>query len=124
MIEVKGRFRLRVVAACVMAVFATGFLTAQSQRQGASGPITIQKQGSSAVGGKVLGDPGIRSQHCEHGYVDYQIPSNPRRVNLVMWHSAAATAWLNRWDGGEGFQSVFLRRGFPVYIWDGPAVGR
>ncbi len=41
-----------------------------------------------------------------------------------MWHSAAATAWLNRWDGGEGFQSIFLRRGFPVYIWDGPAVGR
>jgi hypothetical protein len=41
-----------------------------------------------------------------------------------MWHSAAATAWQNRWDGGEGYQSIFLRRGFPVYIWDGPQVGR
>jgi hypothetical protein len=49
---------------------------------------------------------------------------NPRRINLVMWHSAAATAWLNRWDGGEGYQSIFLRRGYPVYIWDGPRVGR
>jgi len=49
---------------------------------------------------------------------------NPRRINLVMWHSAAATAWLNRWDGGEGYQSIFLRRGYPVYIWDGPHVGR
>jgi hypothetical protein len=41
-----------------------------------------------------------------------------------MWHSAAAHAWHNRWDGGEGFQSIFLRRGYPVYIWDGPRVGR
>ena len=77
-----------------------------------------------AVGGKVLGDPEAQSLHCDHGYVDYQIPVNPRRINLVMWHSAAATAWLNRWDGGEGYQSLFLRRGFPVYIWDGPHVGR
>jgi hypothetical protein len=41
-----------------------------------------------------------------------------------MWHSASAVAWAQRWDGGEGFQSLFLRRGFPVYIWDGPRVGR
>jgi len=129
MSDVKDRFRQRawtrgLLAVCVMAVLATGFIAAQSQRQGASAPITIQKQGSFAVGGKVLGDPVKRSLHCDHGYVDYQIPANPRRINLVMWHSAAATAWLNRWDGGEGFQSIFLRRGFPVYIWDGPAVGR
>ena len=64
------------------------------------------------------------SLHCDHGYVEYQIPVNPRRINLVMWHSAAATAWMNRWDGGEGYQSIFLRRGYPVYIWDGPQVGR
>jgi hypothetical protein len=124
MSDVKDRFRLRVLAVCVMAVLATGYVASQGQRQGASAPITIQKQGSFAVGGKVLGDPVKRSLHCDHGYVDYQIPANPRRINLVMWHSAAATAWLNRWDGGEGFQSIFLRRGFPVYIWDGPAVGR
>ena len=75
--------------------------------------MTIQKQGSFAVGGKILGDPNRRRCHCDHGYVDYQIPVNPRRTNLVMWHSAAATAWLNRWDGGEGYQSIFLRRGYP-----------
>jgi hypothetical protein len=32
--------------------------------------------------------------------------------------------WQTRWDGGEGFQSIFLRRGYPVYLWDGPRVGR
>jgi hypothetical protein len=101
-----------------------GFVAAQGQRQNAGAPIAIQKQGSFAVGGKVLGQPDAESLHCDHGYVDYQIPVNRRRINLVMWHSAAATAWLNRWDGGEGYQSIFLRRGFPVYIWDGPHVGR
>jgi hypothetical protein len=113
-----------LLAAGAIVVLATSGLTGQSQRQPAAAPITIQKQGSFAVGGTILGDPDTRSLHCDHGYVDYQIPVNPRRINLVMWHSAAATAFLNRWDGGEGYQSIFLRRGFPVYIWDGPQVGR
>ena len=117
------QYSFALLAAGAIAVLATGYLAAQGQRPGASAPITIQKQGSFAVGGKVLGDDA-RSLHCDHGYVDYQIPVNPRRVNLVMWHSAAATAWLNRWDGGEGYQSIFLRRGYPVYVWDGPHVGR
>src|SRR5262245_29785657 len=124
MSDVRNRFRLGLLAACAMTVLATGYVLSQSQRQGNSASITIQKQGSFAVGGKIVGDPIEQSLHCDHGYVDYEIPVNPRRVNLVMWHSAAATAWLNRWDGGEGFQSIFLRRGYPVYIWDGPRVGR
>jgi hypothetical protein len=120
--ESRGRVRigLGLLAAGAVAVLATGFVAAQGKP---AAPLTIQKQGSFAVGGKVLGDPAS-SLHCDHGYVDYQVPVNPRRVNLVMWHSAAATAWLNRWDGGEGYQSIFLRRGYPVYIWDGPRVGR
>ena len=113
-----------LLAAGAMAVLGTGYVAAQGQRQTASAPIAIQKQGSFAVGGTILGDPNAQSLHCDHGYVEYQIPVNPRRINLVMWHSAAAAAWLNRWDGGEGYQSIFLRRGFPVYIWDGPRVGR
>jgi hypothetical protein len=120
----RNRLRLRLLAACAITVFATGYVASQGQRQGNSAPIAIRKQGSFAVGGKVVGDPKTQSLHCDHGYVDYEIPVNPRRINLVMWHSASATAWLNRWDGGEGFQSIFLRRGYPVYIWDGPRVGR
>jgi len=113
---------IRLLAAGAAVILVSGCTAAQGQQ--ASAPVTIQKQGSFAVGGQILGDAVARSLHCDHGYVDYQIPVNPRRVNLVMWHSAAATAWLNRWDGGEGFQSIFLRRGYPVYIWDGPHVGR
>jgi hypothetical protein len=113
-----------LLAAAATAVVATAGAAAQRPRENSPAPITIQKQGSFAVGGTILGDPNAKSLHCDHGYVDYQIPVNPRRINLVMWHSAAATAWLNRWDGGQGFQSIFLRRGYPVYIWDGPQVGR
>ena len=119
-----SRVRVRLLTAGVLTVLATSYVASQNQRQGVGAPISIQKQGSFAVGGKVVGDPNKQSLHCDHGYVDFQIPTNPRRINLVMWHSAAAAAWQNRWDGGEGFQSIFLRRGFPVYIWDGPHVGR
>lgn len=87
-------------------------------------PLLIEKQGAFAVGGQVAGDPATASLHCDHGVVEYQIPPNARSVNLLMWHSASAIAWQQRWDGGEGFQSIFLRRGYPVYLWDGPRVGR
>jgi len=86
-------------------------------------PILIEKQGAFAVGGRIAGDEAA-SLHCDHGVVEYQVPPHARAVNLLMWHSASAGAWQNRWDGGEGFQSLFLRRGFPVYLWDGPRVGR
>jgi hypothetical protein len=86
--------------------------------------IAIETQGAYAIGGTVVGDPLTSSLHCDHGVVEYQIPPNARSVNLLMWHSASAVAWQNRWDGGEGFQSIFVRRGFPVYLWDGPRVGR
>lgn len=87
-------------------------------------PIAIERQGAFAVGGRVLGEAATASLHCDHGVVEYQVPPSARAVNLLMWHSASAVAWQSRWDGGEGFQSIFLRRGYPVYIWDGPRVGR
>ncbi len=111
----------RVLAALILA-FAT---LAAGCGGGGTGTSTIQirEQGAFAIGGTVLGE-AKSSLHCDHGVVEYQIPVEPRSVNLLMWHSASAVAWQNRWDGGEGFQSIFLRRGFPVYLWDGPRVGR
>jgi len=106
-------------------VSAASALIAGCASNGASqGPLIIEKQGAFAVGGKTLGDPASSSLHCDHGVVEYQIPPRARAVNLLMWHSASAVAWQQRWDGGEGFQSIFLKRGYPVYLWDGPRVGR
>jgi hypothetical protein len=76
------------------------------------------------VGGKVIGEAGVRSFSCDHGYVEYQIPTRARGTALLLWHSSSAAVWQRRWDGGEGFQSIMLRRRFPVYLWDGPRVGR
>lgn len=109
--------RAFVVAA---AALSTGCAVAPASQ----GPLVIATQGTIAVGGKVVGDPGKASLHCDHGVAEYQIPPRARSVNLLMWHSASAVAWQQRWDGGEGFQSIFLRRGYPVYLWDGPRVGR
>jgi hypothetical protein len=113
--------RLPGIAAAALVALAA---SACSSPTGDGALIVIEKQGSFAVGGTVLGDTDVSSLHCDHGFVDYQIPPEPRQVKLLMWHSASAAAWQNRWDGGEGFQSIFLRRGYPVYIWDGPRVGR
>lgn len=107
--------RLRVAGALALACAATA---------AAAQPLVIERQGAFSVGGTVLGDAVTSSLSCDHGVVEYQIPPNARAVNLLMWHSASAVAWQNRWDGGEGFQSIFVRRGFPVYLWDGPRVGR
>jgi hypothetical protein len=86
-------------------------------------PIVLARQGAFEVGGKVIsGDKGTLS--CDHGYVEYQIPVKARPIALVMWHSSSAKVWQTRWDGGEGYQSIFLRRGYAVYLWDGPRVGR
>ena len=122
----RALFQRRSAASLLVAAFfvlITGCVADSTTRETAGAPITIQKQGSFSVGGRILGDDNA-SLHCDHGYVEYQIPPRHRRNNLVMWHSAAAGAWMNRWDGGEGYQTIFLRRGYPVYIWDGPQVGR
>ena len=120
--ETTGRFAAssaRVSSLVLAALLLTGAGTTFADE----GPIVIERQGAFAVGGTVIGDRSA-SLHCDHGVVEYQIPPNPRAMNLLMWHSASAVAWQNRWDGGEGFQSIFLRRGYPVYLWDGPRVGR
>jgi hypothetical protein len=89
-------------------------------------PIMLAKSGGFVIGGRTIENPQDANQHlsCDHGYVEYFLPVNPRRTSLVMWHSSSAQVWQNRWDGGEGYKDMFLRRGYPVYLWDGPRVGR
>ncbi|MBX3564152.1 MAG: alpha/beta fold hydrolase [Sphingomonas sp.] len=97
--------------------------SAHAQESRADPPLSIIRQGAFEAGGNMLGK-GPDSTSCDHGHVEYQIPAGPRATALFLWHSSTAAVWQRRWDGGEGFQSIFLRRGFPIYIWDGPRVGR
>src|SRR5207302_1887041 len=62
----------------------------------------------------------------DHLYVQFQIPVNARDLLLVMVHGALQTGkgWESTSDGREGFQSIFVRRGFAVYVVDFPRRGR
>jgi len=71
-----------------------------------------------------MGDATKGSIHCDHGYVEWQIPENPRRVPLVMVHASSTKTWDTTFDGREGFRHIFLRRGFSVYLTDLPRTGR
>jgi hypothetical protein len=99
-------------------------------------PLVIQEQGSFAVGGTVATGPGMfdplkpldpvgQTYHGDHVYAFYQIPVNARRLPLVMWHGAGqfSKTWETTPDGREGFQNIFLRRGFSTYLIDQPRRG-
>ncbi|MBI5256598.1 MAG: alpha/beta fold hydrolase [Burkholderiales bacterium] len=100
------------------------------------GALVIQEQGSFAVGGKVLSRPGTynnnaptaegQTLHGDHLYASYHVPQNPRPLPIVMLHGAfqSARSWETTSDGREGFQTLFLRRGFSVYLVDQPRRGR
>src|SRR5689334_17507926 len=105
-------------------VAQVGTATAQPRKEQPQkeAPIVLARQGAFEAGGKVISGPkGTLS--CDHGYVEYQIPVKAREVALFLWHSSSTMVWQKRWDGGEGYQSIFLRRDYPVYMWDGPRVG-
>ena len=93
---------------------------------GPRGPITLDRTGGFNIGGKIVKHPFLPNEtlSCDHGYLEYFIPWRPRKTNLVMWHSSSTQVWQNRWDGGEGYKDMFLRRNYPVWLWDGPRVGR
>jgi len=105
--------------------------------------LVIRAQGSFAVGGTVVDSPGTfdpikqgaytptpdptgQTLHGDHAYVFYQIPVNARPLPLVFWHGhgQSAKTWETTPDGREGFQNIFLRRRFPVYVIDQPRRGR
>jgi hypothetical protein len=116
-----GRTALPLLAA--LSSLAVLSPPAQGGTAKAPPPMMIAKQGAFEAGGTQLRE-GENSLSCDHGYVEYQIPAKARELSLFMWHSSSTKVWQTRWDGGEGYQSIFLRRGFPVYLWDGPRVGR
>ncbi|MGP1993906.1 alpha/beta hydrolase [Zobellia laminariae] len=105
--------------------------------------ISIQQQGTFAVGGTVKKSPGEfdpiahgafnpsnqsnvgQTLHGDHASVLYQIPTEPRNLPLVFWHGYGQSmrTWQSTPDGREGFQSIFLKKRFPVYLLDNPRRG-
>ena len=128
--------RILLTTAIAMTTLLTGCATQPNGPGNTAGPLVIQSQGSFAVGGTVKQTPGTynnnqptaagQSFHGDHLYAFYQVPQNPKALPIVMLYGAfqSARSWETTSDGREGFQTVFLRRGFPVYLVDQPRRGR
>lgn len=88
-------------------------------------PIVIDEQGSFAAGGVVMTDSLGHTYHGDHAYVFYQKPVNAKRLPLVFAHGVGqfSKTWETTPDGREGFQNIFLRKGFPVYLVNQPRRG-
>lgn len=98
-----------------------------------AGPLIIREQGSFSAGGTIITAPGTfdaknpldpkgQTYHGDHASVFYQIPENPHKYPIIMLHGAGQSSrtWESTPDGREGFQNIFLRRGFSTYLVDQP----
>lgn len=127
----------RLLSASILAlglVFAHGAMADRPDDE--SRLLVLKDQGSFAVGGDVITNPGTfnpitltpdgQTIHGDHAYVQFQIPPDARKLPLVMWHGGGqmAKTWETTPDGRDGFQNIFLRRGFSTYILDQPRRGR
>ena len=100
-------------------------------------PVTIADQGSFFAGGSVVQNegeydfydptnPAGQTLHGDHAYVFYQKPVNAHKYPLVFLHGAGQSAktWETTPDGRDGFQNIFLSRGYSVYLVDQPRRGK
>ena len=116
--------RVAVATLVLIVVGTAGYTGAGGEQEDAPKPLVIKDQGGHSFGGTILGDFETASVHCDHGYVEYQIPVNPRQLSMLMVHSASTQTWEKTFAGDEGYKNIFLRRDFSVYITDAPRVGR
>ena len=101
-----------------------------------SEPIVIQSQGSFTAGGSTLTNSGEfvfadlwsqsgQTAYGDNAFVRYQIPVKPKKLPMVFLHGGGQSmkTWESTPDGREGFGTIFLRRGFSVYLVDQPRRG-
>ncbi len=124
-----------VVALCMVALLG-GCAVQHSEDNQASAPITLKTQGSFAVGGSTVKHAGTFSEknflspegqtaYGDHAYAFYQIPLHAHKYPLVFQHGGAQTKRTREStaDGRDGFQNIFLRKNFSVYLVDQPRMG-
>jgi pimeloyl-ACP methyl ester carboxylesterase len=121
-----NRFCWLIVSISIMST-----VTVRGQKK----PLVIEDQGSFAVGGTVITNPGAfdpikrtpdgQTLHGDHAYVFYQVPVDARKYPLIFWHGIGqfSKTWETTPDGREGFQNIFLRGRFSVYLIDQPRRG-
>ena len=99
-------------------------------------PILVDKQGSFTVGGRYKQQEGVFLQenfiseagqraYGDYAYVSYQVPVDAKKLPLIFQHGGAQSkrTWESGPDGREGFNTMFLRAGYAVYLVDQPRSG-
>jgi hypothetical protein len=88
--------------------------------------LILESMGARAFGGTTvpMPDDSTNFQACDHGYVEWSIPSRARKHPMVLVHGSSARSYQTTFDGQPGFQSILLRKKYPVYLVDLPWTGR
>ena len=86
--------------------------------------LKIQKQGSFAAGGQIIQRDGVydnskfvgwakqeetgQAYHCDHAFVEYQIPSKAKKSSLVFIHGygGSGMCWKMTPDNRDGFSTL------------------
>lgn len=122
--------------ALIALTLSAGLLTATNVDAAKSKPIVLETQGSYAVGGKTVKHSGTFSEknflspdgqkaYGDHLYCFYQIPVNAKKYPIIFQHGGAQSkrTWETTPDGRDGFQNIFLRKNYSVYLVDQPRIG-
>lgn len=132
------RMAAAVLAASVLtgSALAAEAMPVKSGQTAKTAPIVLETQGSFAIGGTTVSHDGTYSdKHFlepqgqkafgDHAYVFYQIPVQAKKYPIVFQHGGAQSkrTWETTPDGREGFQNIFLRKGYSVYLLDQPRIG-
>ncbi|MGF6148867.1 Alpha/beta hydrolase family [Kingella potus] len=115
---------------------AAALLLALALPAAAVEPISVAEQGSFTVGGTFVTHQGTFKQenftapdgqraYGDFAYVSYQKAVNPNKYPLIFQHGGAQSkrTWESTVDGREGFNTLFLRKGYSVYLIDQPRSG-
>lgn len=101
------------------------------------GALVIEDQGVFAAGGIVLTsdgtfdpvngqyDPTGQTHHADHASVYYQIPAGNNAHAMMFLHGFGQTrsGWMTTPDGRDGWNDIFLRKGYSTYLVDQPRRG-
>lgn len=123
--------RKTILAVCLVVGMTLGTASAMSR------PVTIEDQGSFMAGGTVMTAPGTydggepkdfsgQTLHGDHAYVFYQKPVRAHKYGMVFLHGygQSSKTWETTPDGRDGFQNIFLERGYATYLVDQPRRGK
>ncbi len=122
--------KITILLAAALLVFSSGNSFCATDPS-----LAIEKQGAFAVGGTVIEArekynplkpvPEAQTLHGDHANVNYQIPVNSKKHPLIFLHGAGQSmrTWQTTPDGRDGFQNIFLRAGYPIYLIDQPRRG-